>query len=105
MGIFKNMGGNFPGGSFPDTGKTLLHQRRSEATVRRCFTKCSWTFCRIHEKTLVLESFFNKVAGLKRPQHKCFPMIFVKFSRAPYNKTPYTIKIANGLSKSTTSAR
>ena len=39
MGIFKNMGGNFPGGSFPDTGKTLLHQRRSEATVRRCFTK------------------------------------------------------------------
>ena len=63
--------------------------------------KCSWKFCRIHEKTLVLESFFNKVAGLKRPQHKCFPMIFAKFSRAPYNKTPYTIKIANGLSKST----
>ena len=43
-------------------------------------------FCKFHRKTPVLESVFNKVAGLqacdftkKRLQHKCFPVKFAKF--------------------------
>ena len=44
-------------------------------------------------KFSVLGSFFNKVAGLKRLHHKSSPMIFLKFSKTPYDKTPYTIKI------------
>ena len=69
--------------------RTLLHQRRSEAAVRRCFTK--QVPFKILEKSLL-----NKVAGLTRPHHKCFSMIFEKGLRTPYNKTPYTIKIAYG---------
>ena len=53
-------------------------------------------FCKIHRKTPVLESLFNNVVGLTRPHHKCFSMISEKHLRAPYNKTPYTIKIAYG---------
>ena len=44
---------------------TLLHQRLSEAAVRRCFTKqVSWKFCKIHRTTPILESLFNKVAHM-----------------------------------------
>ena len=49
----------------------------------------------------MLESLSNKVAHLNRLHHKCFPIIFVKFSRTSYNKTPHTTKRAHGLSKST----
>ena len=49
------------------------------------------------------ESLFNKVAGLKRLHPKCFSTMFVKPLRTPSNKTPYTIKIAYGQSKSTIS--
>ena len=37
-----------------------------EAVVRKCSSKwCFWKFCNIHRKTLVLETLFNKVEGLK----------------------------------------
>ena len=58
--------------------------------------RCSGKFCKIHRKTPLLESLFNKVTDLKRVYHKCFPMIFANFSRTLYNKTPYTIKISYG---------
>ena len=48
----------------------------------------------------MLESLFDKVACLKRLHHKCALMIFLKFLRAPYNKTPYATKIAYGKSLS-----
>ena len=31
-------------------------------------------FCKIHRKIPVLESLFNKLAGIKRAHHKYFPM-------------------------------
>ena len=72
-----------------DMGKTLLHLRRSETVICKCFTKKG-----------VLENF-AKFTGkdlcsshcLIKLQAKCFPMIFAKFSRTPCNKTPYAIKI------------
>ena len=55
-----------------------------------CEKKVFLKFHKFHRKTLVLESLFNKVAGLKvwkfikkRLQHKCFPVKFMKFSRTP----------------------
>ena len=41
---------------------------------------------KIYEKTPVSESLFNKVATLlkKRLWHRCFPVNFAKFSRAPF---------------------
>ena len=53
-------------------------------------------FAKFTGKVFTLESLFNKVARLKRLHHKRFPGIFVKFSRTPYNETPYTTKIAYG---------
>ena len=57
------------------------------AVTRRCSEK----FRKIHRKTPVSESFFNKVQGLtpsnfikKRPQHRYFPVNFVKFLRTPF---------------------
>ena len=48
-------------------------------------------FHKIHRKTPVPESLFNKVAGRrpatlfkKRLWHKCFPLNFVKFLRTPF---------------------
>ena len=35
---------------------------------------CSWKFCKIHRKATVFESLFNKVVGVKRVHHNCFPM-------------------------------
>ena len=66
-------------------GRTLLHQRRSEAAVPRCFTK--YVPLTILQNSQ--ESLFNKVTGLKR---QCFSMIF----KSTYNKTPYTVKIVYG---------
>ena len=72
-------GGLFPGGIFPRTGKTLLHQRCSRSRKKHLLpdvlqSSCSWKFCKTHRKTPVLESLFNKVAGIKRVHHVCFPM-------------------------------
>ena len=54
-----------------------------------CKKICSYKFRNIHRRTHLLESLFNKVAGLqacnfikKRLQHKCFPMNILKFLRA-----------------------
>ena len=45
----------------------------------------------------MLKSFFNKVAGLKacnvtikRPQHRCFPVKFVKFLKISFLKNTST---------------
>ena len=58
--------------------------------------RCPLKFFQIYRKAPVLESLFNKFADLKELHHKCFSMIFAKLLTTPYNKTPYTIKIAYG---------
>ena len=45
---------------------------------------CTGKFWRIHKKTPVLESLFNKAPALDRLQQKCLSMNFVKFSRTPF---------------------
>ena len=50
-------------------------QKQSFADVLR--NKCPWKFCKFLWKTPLLESFFNKVPGLKRLQQ---PVKFAKFS-------------------------
>ena len=62
------------------------HRRGSVKKIRK-----------FHRKALVLESLFNKVAGLqafkvcsfikKRLQHRCFPVKFATFLRAPSLKS------------------
>ena len=49
----------------------------------------------IHKKTVMLESLFNKAAGLKvwnfvlkRLQHRYFPVNTAKFLRAPVMRKP-----------------
>ena len=39
-------------------------------------SSCSWKFYKIHRKTPMLESLFNKFAGMKNVHHNCFPMCF-----------------------------
>ena len=58
-----------------------------------CKKRCSKKFCTFHRKTPVMESLFNKVAGLKtcnfikkRLQHRFFPMKFAKSYRTPILK-------------------
>ena len=49
---------------------------RTEAAFRRCFVETD-LFCKIHRKTLVLESVFNKVVGqglAEKLQHRFFPL-------------------------------
>ena len=48
-------------------------------------------FRKVHKKTPVLESLFNKVAGLKayifiqkRHQHSCFPVNIAKYLRTDF---------------------
>ena len=54
---------------------------------------CSWELLDIYRKTPVLESLFNKVAGIKvynfikeKLQHRCFPMNIGNFLRMPILK-------------------
>ena len=61
-------------------------QKQSLADVLQI--RCSYKLFKVHRKTPVLESLFNKVAGLqacnfikKRLQRKCFPVKFAKFLR------------------------
>ena len=68
-----------------------------------CKKMCSWKFHKIHRKTPVPETFYNKVAGLrpetllkkdsglrpatllkKRLWYRYFPVTFVKFLRTPF---------------------
>ena len=63
-----------------------------EAVVQTCSVKrCSEKFHKIHRKTPVPESLFNKAADLrlatllkKRLCHRFFPVNFVKFLRTPF---------------------
>ena len=43
--------------------------------------RCSWKFCKIHGKTPVPESFFNKATGL---WHRYFSVNFAKFLSTPF---------------------
>ena len=52
----------------------------------------------------MLKSVFDKVAGLnawnkikKKLQHRCFPVKFVKISRAPFFKGICVLLLLNGL--------
>ena len=57
-----------------------------------CKKMCSWKFHKIHRKTPVPETFFDKRdSGLrpatllkKRLWYRCFPMNFVKFLRTTF---------------------
>ena len=53
-------------------GKTLLHRKCSELKKNICLQKF-YKLLVVHRKTSVLESFFNKVAGIKRVRRKHFP--------------------------------
>ena len=49
-----------------------------------------WNICNIHRKTPVLESLFNKAAGLNawnRLQPRCFPVNIAKFLKQPFYRT------------------
>ena len=61
------------------------------AIITISFPQKNSTTCKSHRKTLVPESFFNKVAGLrpatllnKRLWDKCFTVNFVKILRIPF---------------------
>ena len=67
----------------------LLRQKQPPEVF--CKHRCSQKFLKIHRKTPVLESLFNKASGLwpailfkKRLQHRCFPVNFVKFLRTSF---------------------
>ena len=56
-----------------------------------CKKRCSWNFEKFTGKHLCQSPFFNKVAGLRPPTslkkrlwHRCFPVNFAKFLRAPF---------------------
>ena len=74
--------------------KTSIFFIISEAVVQRCAVKrCSQKFSKIHLKTPVLQSFFDKVAGgtstllKKRHWHRCFPVYFGKFQKQFFYRT------------------
>ena len=65
----------------------------SKSTNRRCSLKKGVLkyFAKFPRKTPVLESLFNKIAGLeacnfikKTLQHRCFPVKLAKFLRTPF---------------------
>ena len=70
--------------------------KQSKSSLSQMFFKTGslkdWQY---PQKTPVLESLFEKVAGLKacnfikkRPQHRCFPVNIAKFLRATFfNRT------------------
>ena len=68
--------------------KFLLRSSHHGCSIKKTVLKKSGN---IHRKTPVLESLFNKVAGLqscnfikKRPQHMCFPMNIAKFLKTSF---------------------
>ena len=58
----------------------------SKSTNRRCSLKKGVLkyFAKFPRKTPVLESLFNKIAGLETLQHRCFPVKLAKFLRTPF---------------------
>ena len=72
--------------------KKRLQQKQPPEVL--CKKSCSWKFLNIHSKTLVLESLFNKVAGLKACnftkkslQHRDFPVNIANFLRTSFLRT------------------
>ena len=55
-------------------------QKQSFADILQ--SRCSKKFCKFDRKTPVLESLFNKVAGLKK--HMCFPVKSATFLRTGF---------------------
>ena len=84
---------NFEGGSGSRVpGPVVLVPLLHHAAVRRCFSK-KIKIRNMQRKTPVLESLFNKVAGLKacnfikkRLKHSCFPVNIEKILRAAFFK-------------------
>ena len=73
-------------------------------SVKKMFLKNS----KIHLKTPVLESLFNRVSGLrpaallkKRLQHRCFLVNFVKFLRTPFLQNTSVIYLTVSFHKET----
>ena len=71
---------------------------RARSSHQRCSVKKGVlrNFTKFTGKQLCLSLFFNKVAGLrpaslfkKRLRHRCFPVNFAKFLRAPFYRTMF----------------
>ena len=73
--------------------KQLYHWQKQPPELF-CKKRYSKIFCKLHRKRPVLQSLFNKVAGLKafliknRLQHMCFLWNFAKVLRTPILQTP-----------------
>ena len=92
---------------------TMIAGSRSSRPEVFCKKFVLKNFTKIHRKTPVPESFFNKIAGLKpatllkkRLWHRCFPVNFVKYLITPitYYRTPpvtasVDIKAGTGIKK------
>ena len=70
----------------------LICEQITKAVICRCFSK--YVFLKIseysQENTCIIESLFNKAAGMKacyvnkkRLEHRCFPVNIPKFLRMP----------------------
>ena len=66
--------------------------------------RCSQKFRKIHKKTPLPESLFNKVSGLrpatvlkKRLWHRCFPVNFAKFLKTPFFTEQFSLQNSSGL--------
>ena len=77
----ENSVGGFPNPASVRTGHTNVNQLISLKNTAQ-FHMVSQRNASCYTATTVLESLFNKVAGLARLQHRCFPVKFVKFLRA-----------------------
>ena len=79
------------GGCFCTFKNLYISIAKTRSSHRRCSLKKMFQkFRKLHRKTPVLESLFNKVAGLKtcnlikkRFQRRCFLLKFLKFFRTP----------------------
>ena len=76
---------------FRKCSKDILERATRSRSEVFCRKGVSQKFRKIHRKTPVPKSLFNKVAGLrpvtslkKEPWHRCFPVNFAKFLRAPF---------------------
>ena len=70
---------------------SILLKLKKQPFVDVLQNRCSQKFRKFHRKTPVLESLFNKAAGLKacnfikkRLEHRCFPVKFAKFLRTTF---------------------
>ena len=69
------------------TGKSQILFCFLEALITSFRNSCSQEFHKIRNKTRVLNSVLNNVAGLKkRFRHKCFPANLAKFLRKPFSQ-------------------